>query len=351
MRMDMCVSREDLISVIVPVYNMEQYLERCVNSIVDQTYRNLEIILVDDGSTDRSPRMCDEYAAKDGRIKVVHKVNGGLSDARNAGLQVATGTYIGYVDSDDWIEPQMYQRMYEACIEHQAQVAVCRYAKIYRDHVDREGNGQVTVFDREGILKAYLADQPEYVVYNSVWSKLFAKGVVEGVLFPVGKNSEDIMYTTKAFCKLEKAVYIDECLYDYVLDREGSIMNVNRTQRMFQDEIPFWREHITCIRELVSKDMGDMAAYYFYRRLLSYYMELSDNAETANAAKEIVHMMREEKKEIKRVYSKVFERKSDIVRMQLFLISAKGYCVINKMYVHGIVALKKWIKMRKTNVI
>lgn len=328
----MCVSREDLISVIVPVYNTEQYLERCVNSIVDQTYRNLEIILVDDGSTDRSPRMCDEYAQKDGRIKVVHKVNGGLSDARNAGLQAATGTYIGYVDSDDWIEPQMYQRMYEACIEHQAQVAVCRYAKIYRDHVDREGNGQVTVFDREGILKAYLADQPEYVVYNSVWSKLFAREVVEGVLFPVGKNSEDIMYTTKAFCKLEKAVYIDECLYDYVLDREGSIMNVNRTQRMFQDEIPFWREHITCIREMVSKDMGDMAAYYFYRRLLSYYMELAVGEETRTAAKRIAGIMRDERAEIRRVYTNAFEGKGDVIRMQLFLVSPGLYRIINKMY-------------------
>lgn len=328
----MCVSREDLISVIVPVYNMEQYLERCVNSIVDQTYRNLEIILVDDGSTDRSPRMCDEYAAKDGRIKVVHKVNGGLSDARNAGLQVATGNYIGYVDSDDWIEPQMYQRMYEACIEHQAQVAVCRYAKIYRDHVDREGNGQVTVFDREGILKIYLTDQPEYVVYNSVWSKLFAREVVEGVLFPVGKNSEDIMYTTKAFCKLEKAVYIDECFYDYVLDREGSIMNVNRTQRMFQDEIPFWREHITCIREMVSKDMGDMAAYYFYRRLLSYYMELAVGEETRTAAKRIAGIMRDERAEIRRVYTNAFEGKGDVIRMQLFLVSPGLYRIINKMY-------------------
>ena len=328
----MCVSREDLISVIVPVYNMEQYLERCVNSIVDQNYRNLEIILVDDGSTDRSPRMCDEYAAKDGRIKVVHKVNGGLSDARNAGLQAATGTYIGYVDSDDWIEPQMYQRMYEACIEHQAQVAVCRYAKIYRDRVDREGNGQVTVFDREGILKIYLTDQPEYVVYNSVWSKLFAREVVEGVLFPVGKNSEDIMYTTKAFCKLEKAVYIDECFYDYVLDREGSIMNVNRTQRMFQDEIPFWREHITCIRELVSKDMGDMAAYYFYRRLLSYYMELAVGEETRTAAKRIAGIMRDERAEIRRVYTNAFEGKGDVIRMQLFLVSPGLYRIINKMY-------------------
>lgn len=328
----MCVSREDLISVIVPVYNMEQYLERCINSIVDQTYRNLEIILVDDGSTDRSPRMCDEYAAKDGRIKVVHKVNGGLSDARNAGLQVATGTYIGYVDSDDWIEPQMYQRMYEACIEHQAQVAVCRYAKIYRDHVDREGKGQVTVFDREGILKAYLADQPEYVVYNSVWSKLFAREVVEGVLFPVGKNSEDIMYTTKAFCKLEKAVYIDECLYDYVLDREGSIMNVNRTQRMFRDEIPFWREHITCIREMVSKDMGDMAAYYFYRRLLSYYMELAVGEETRTAAKRIASIMRDERAEIRRVYTNAFEGKGDVIRMQLFLNSPRLYRSVNQIY-------------------
>ena len=328
----MCVSREDLISVIVPVYNMEQYLERCINSIVDQTYRNLEIILVDDGSTDRSPRMCDEYAAKDGRIKVVHKVNGGLSDARNAGLQVATGTYIGYVDSDDWIEPQMYQRMYEACIEHQAQVAVCRYAKIYRDHVDREGKGQVTVFDREDILKIYLTDQPEYVVYNSVWSKLFAREVVEGVLFPVGKNSEDIMYTTKAFCKLEKAVYIDECFYDYVLDREGSIMNVNRTQRMFQDEIPFWREHITCIREMVSKDMGDMAAYYFYRRLLSYYMELAVGEETRTAAKRIAGIMRDERAEIRRVYTNAFEGKGDVIRMQLFLISPRLYRSVNQIY-------------------
>lgn len=328
----MCVSREDLISVIVPVYNMEQYLERCVNSIVDQTYRNLEIILVDDGSTDRSPRMCDEYAQKDGRIKVVHKVNGGLSDARNAGLQAATGTYIGYVDSDDWIEPQMYQRMYETCIEHQAQVAVCRYAKIYRDHVDREGNGQVAVFDREGILKIYLTDQPEYVVYNSVWSKLFAREVVEGVLFPVGKNSEDIMYTTKAFCKLEKAVYIDECLYDYVLDREGSIMNVNRTQRMFQDEIPFWREHITCIREMVSKDMGDMAAYYFYRRLLSYYMELAVGEETRTAAKRIAGIMRDERAEIRRVYTNAFEGKGDVIRMQLFLVSPRLYRSVNQIY-------------------
>ena len=108
------IQQKDLISVIVPVYNMEQYLERCMNSIWQQTYTNLEIILVDDGSTDRSPQMCDEYAAKDQRIKVIHKQNGGLSDARNAGLAIAGGAYIGYVDSDDWIDLNYITFLYDA---------------------------------------------------------------------------------------------------------------------------------------------------------------------------------------------------------------------------------------------
>ena len=330
--MEELVNREDVISVIVPVYNMEQYLERCVNSIINQTYRNLEIILVDDGSTDSSPQMCDRYAEADARIKVVHKSNGGLSDARNAGLKVAGGAYIGYVDSDDWIEPQMYQRMYNACIENGAQVAICRYASIYRDRQEKGGSGRITVFDRDGVLKAYLSDCDEYIIYNSVWSKLFAREVVLGEEFPVGKNSEDIMYTTKAFCKLNKAVYLDECLYDYVLDREGSIMNVNRTQRMFADEIPFWREHIAYITEHVSGSMGVMAAYYFYRRMLSYYMELSNKKETYAAAQKLAEMLQSEQKEIAFVYANAFGGKGDAVRMNLFLRSPKLYRIVNQVY-------------------
>ena len=100
---------KDLISVIVPVYDVEKYLDRCVESIVNQTYQNLEIILVDDGSPDNCPAMCDNWAEKDSRIKVIHKKNGGLSDARNAGMEIVTGEFIGFVDSDDWIEPEMYQ--------------------------------------------------------------------------------------------------------------------------------------------------------------------------------------------------------------------------------------------------
>ena len=123
-------SERDLISVIVPVYNVEPFLDRCMQSILRQTYRNLEIILVDDGSTDASAQLCDDYARKDGRVKVLHKTNGGLSDARNAGLELASGAYIGYVDSDDWIEPDMYEQMHRACVENNARIAVCRYLSL-----------------------------------------------------------------------------------------------------------------------------------------------------------------------------------------------------------------------------
>ena len=115
----------DLISVIVPIYNVEQYLDRCVKSIVEQTYTNLEIILVDDGSPDNCGAMCDSWAARDNRIKVIHKENGGLSDTRNAGLGIATGDFISFIDSDDWIESAFYEKLLTAIRESNAEVAAC----------------------------------------------------------------------------------------------------------------------------------------------------------------------------------------------------------------------------------
>ena len=117
----------DTISVIVPVYKVEPYLKQCVDSIINQTYKNLEIILVDDGSTDNCGKICDEYASKDNRIKVLHIENGGPAVARNAGLDIATGKYIGYVDSDDYIEPDMYETLYNAMIKTNAGLVVCNW--------------------------------------------------------------------------------------------------------------------------------------------------------------------------------------------------------------------------------
>lgn len=327
----------DLISVIVPVYNMEQYLERCVNSILRQTYEKLEIILVDDGSTDASPEMCDAFAKKDSRIQVVHKENGGLSDARNAGLAVAAGAYIGYVDSDDWIEHDMYERMYRACVEQDAQLCVCRYFCEYADRTLGGGSAEQVPLTREELLRIYIGGHAQYVIYNSVWSKLFRRSLVEGMMFPKGRNSEDITYTTKAFCKLERAVYLDRCLYHYVLDREGSIMNVSRGERMFQDELPFWREHIALIKASVSEEMADFASYHFWRRLLFYYMDFKNaqrmGDKTANEyAKRIVGELARDRRAIHRVYQSSAVAKGDKARMRLFLMSPSLYAVTVRLY-------------------
>ncbi len=321
----------DLISVIVPVYNVEKYLDRCMASILEQTYTRLEIILVDDGSTDACGAMCDAYARKDSRVRVVHKPNGGLSDARNAGLAIATGDYVGYVDSDDWIEPDLYERMHQACAAHGAQLAVCRYFSEYRDKTVSGGDGSVVPLSREALLKIYIGGHDTYVIYNSVWSKLFRRDLVQGMVFPKGRNSEDILYTTRAFCRAERAVYLDQCLYHYVLDREGSIMNEARGERMFRDEIPFWREHIACIREMVSPQMADLAGYHFQRRLLFYYID-AYNAGSEELKRGLVAEIRKDKAEMDRIYGSGIVSRGDRMRRKLFLASPPLYAAVVRLY-------------------
>lgn len=332
--------KKDLISIIIPVYNVGQYLDRCMHSVLNQTYQELEIILVDDGSTDSSAAKCDEYAGKDSRVKVIHKQNGGLSDARNAGLGLAAGAYIGYVDSDDWIEPDMYECMYRACVGYDAGLAVCRYFGEYTDRTESGGSGRVIPLSREELLKIYICGHEEYVIYNSVWSKLFKRELVEGMVFPKGRNSEDIMYTTRAFCSVERAVYLDRSFYHYVLDRDGSIMNVSRGERMFRDELPFWREHISCIREMVSPQMADLAAYYFQRRLLFYYID-AKNAGDGRMASRLVTEVRKDRAEMDRIYGSGLVSRGDRMRRKLFLVSPSAYAVAVRLYEKLVIPLKQ----------
>ena len=179
---------KDLISIIVPVYNVGQYLDRCMTSILQQTYRRLEIILVDDGSTDSSPAKCDAYARKDSRVRVIHKPNGGLSDARNAGLAVASGDYIGYVDSDDWIEPDMYERLEKALRENGADIAMAGLTFDYEDpsYPPRKETDRLdkSVYGKEELLKLYpsLLNDGSFIgrrIQPSRVTKLFRKEIVE----------------------------------------------------------------------------------------------------------------------------------------------------------------------------
>ena len=213
----------DLISVIVPVYNVEAYLDRCIESIVNQTYQNLEIILVDDGSPDNCPAMCDSWAAKDSRIRVIHKENGGLSDARNVGMALATGEYIAFVDSDDYIAPEMYQLLYERMVTDDCDISACGVEMVFEDGspaylLTRAGN---CVLEREAAMEAVIQ---ESWLKQPVWYKLYKSKVVRHLLFPVGKCHEDVFWTWQAVASAEKVSVFDTPCYFYV-QRSGSIMD------------------------------------------------------------------------------------------------------------------------------
>lgn len=211
-----------LISVIVPVYKVESCLDKCVRSIAEQTYTDLEIILVDDGSPDGCGVMCDAWAAKDSRIKVVHKENGGLSDARNAGMKVATGSLISFIDSDDWVTPDFLETLLVAMEAQNAQIAECAV-----ELVDENGNvlrhretAKVSCVDKlDGLRRLILEDG----IYQTVWNKLYRREILEGIPFEKGKYHEDDFWTYQVFDRMERLAIVERPMYRY-LQRSGSIM-------------------------------------------------------------------------------------------------------------------------------
>lgn len=210
------------ISVIVPVYKVEAYLDKCIQSIVDQTYRNLEIILVDDGSPDRCGEMCDAWAVKDSRIKVIHKKNGGLSDARNAGMAVATGEYMGFIDSDDYIAPDMYRLLLERMDADSSDIAACGVEMVFEDETPRRmltplGSAVLTGTE---ILASIIR---EYPLKQPVWYKLYKTELIRDIPFAVGKYHEDVFWSWQAVARAQRVSVFDTPCY-YYLQRGSSIM-------------------------------------------------------------------------------------------------------------------------------
>ena len=211
-----------MISVIVPVYKVEAYLDKCVQSIVEQTYRDLEIILVDDGSPDRCGGMCDAWALKDSRIKVIHKSNGGLSDARNAGMAAATSEYIGFVDSDDWIAPDMYRKLLDRMTADNSDIAACGVEMVYEDGTPSKmlTPAGSHVLDREQAMEAIVR---ESLLLHPVWYKLYKTALIRDIPFAVGKYHEDVFWTWQAIDRAKKVSIFDTPCY-YYLQRSSSIM-------------------------------------------------------------------------------------------------------------------------------
>lgn len=334
------MNENPIISVIVTAYNVEKYLRKCLDSLLAQTFSSIEFIVVDDGSTDESGRICDEYEAKDERIRVIHRVNGGPSAARNDGIELARGEYIGYVDGDDWVEPEMYEQMYDACRESGAQIAICSYRHHGEYAEEMHPTGNRIELSREEAMELYIMGDPQYHIYHAVWSKLFERNIIQNLRFQEGHQSEDIMYTTCALGKAEKCIFLDTLYYNYRTDRSGSIMNTHLEERRFRDEIPFTREQIAYLRGLGMEELSDKASYQFYRRLLFYFIDFRERKMKA-AGKRVIQFLRSEKAKIRMIYQKDYVAGGDKVRMKVALAMPGLYYVLVKCYDRYVIPLRQ----------
>lgn len=263
---------KDKISVIVPIYNVEQYLDKCVNSLVNQTYKNLEIILVNDGSTDNCSVICEKWSKLDSRIIVVNKKNGGLSDARNAGLEVATGELIGFVDSDDYISVFFYERLVQIMNFSNADIVECGVKNFYENEKITDSNKidiNFKAFNTKEAMKNLITNQ---YLTTTVWNKLYKRNIIDGLRFRFGKTNEDDFFTYLAFDKAKRIAKIDTKMY-YYLQRENSIMNkAYKLNRL--DEIEAKYERYKYIEEnyndllILSKKDVVFSSLYAYQKLL-----------------------------------------------------------------------------------
>ncbi len=253
----------ELISVIVPIYNVENYLNKCVASITGQTYSNIEVILVDDGSTDHSSAICDELKDKDQRIIVIHKENGGLSDARNAGLAVASGQWLSFVDSDDFLAPDTLQCLFDAAVQNQCQISVCNMVRIYED--DRT---EPFYCPSDQLLLLPDLQRFETLKQPSACNKLFCRTLFEGVCFPKGKYYEDTFIYHILAHRARNIVLTGHDGYFY-LSRRDSILGVPRyTDRYF--------DFIEAVYGRMTYLLDNRVPYYGEEACLSLYAAVSD---------------------------------------------------------------------------
>lgn len=211
--------KRELISIIIPIYNTQKYLSKCIDSILSQTYDHLEIILIDDGSTDESGKICDEYAKIDNRIRVAHKENGGLSDARNFGLSISCGQIVLFVDSDDWIESEMIEVLYTNMVQNNSDISICGFNFVINGNkLSKNRDMDVIVYDTYSAIE----DMYKCKKFAShVWNKLIRKALFEGIEFPIGKIYEDQYITTSLILKSQTVCYTDRAFYNYVIRNES----------------------------------------------------------------------------------------------------------------------------------
>ena len=313
--------KNELISVVVPVYNVEKYLDKCIESIEKQTYAHLEIILVDDGATDNSGRICDSHAERDERICVLHQKNGGRAAARNVGMEKATGEYLMFVDGDDWIDTDCLEAAYKF-FESDTQMVVFRERSIFADRVESNGSDRYKKFVGSEPLEFYINGYSDFQAATSVCGKLYRKSLLQDIRFEEGRYYEDIMFVTKVYAACHNCIYLDKAYYNYNVATDNSITAKGAIEVTFRDEIPLFHEKEEFLKNMGREDLADRYSYFKFQRLIRYYRECVEGKKREYAVR-LSGIIKEEKELIKKIIKREYVSRYYKVYLPLFIISPR----------------------------
>lgn len=314
---------DDLISIIIPVYNVKNYVSEAIESVINQTYKNIEIIIIDDGSNDGSEKICDDYAKKDSRIKLIHQKNQGLSVARNKGLEIMTGKYVGFLDSDDAYHPKMIERLYDITIENNVECAICNY--VTEKNVSKLSMSNIKKFPRKISINTglYLKQETLKNLANekiniSVWNKLYKKNLFDSIKFPIGHVHEDRITNMLIFERINKTYVINEPLMIHRVNNNG--ISHTYTQKNVKDL------YLACnlCEQIIKKNklgMYDDNDYYrMCNKSIKNYINIYLKNESSNS---------HEKKEVRKLLKGYIAESKKKVNLKYF---SKKQRIIYEMY-------------------
>lgn len=336
------------ISIIIPVYKVQEYLERCILSIIQQTYKNLEIILIDDGSPDNCGEICDKYKEQDKRIKVIHKQNEGVSVARNIGIDLATGEYLFFVDSDDYLGENIIDRLYKNLTKYNADISMCNYIRV-SDYNTKVSNNEenIKMYSNiqalEKLYKDTFTFHEDYSVFIAPWNKLYKKSMFDNIRYPIGKFYEDGATIYKVLYKANNIVYSDSVLY-YYYQRSGSTsrksFDKTRLDRLdaFKGQMIFYKEK--------KLDNLYFYAYNTYLNMIIEYYFLSQECNMIEISNDMKNLFSKEFKIAKKELNFSKDRLEELKSFEY----PKLYSIKNKIKKEGIlIRIKKFITKKICN--
>ena len=301
-----------MISIIIPVFNVEEYLGRCVESVLNQTYQNFEILLIDDGSTDKSGKICDEYVSKDNRVKVFHVENNGAATARNVGIDNAKGEYISFIDSDDFIAPQMYESLVANLKKCNADISVCNYKKGKElDTSDFDGKDEISVFDSSEMAHKFSS---QVTLLDVPWARIYKKELFENIRFPDKTLHEDVWVAHRLLCDANRVVFSDRKYYCYY-EREDSISLVQDRKKRISDLIDGMIDRNLYFKEKGYDDVQLDVARRTANLVIFFYRDCANDIRK----KEIRNNLRVKFREILSINKNVFSVKQ--IRYHVFRIN------------------------------